>query len=186
VSACAPVALLRVGDDFQGTLAESQSSMCSRSSSNDHPKNSPSAPWNRASKALAPAFPAAAYVGADDEPELEEPLVANLQQEAGAEVVLKTLRTGSGCPRSPLGRRAWCPLPRKRDSCSGRRFPALRQTQGPGACTLRASTPVEAEEFADGLAALALERIHGVAAAAEAGRREPRIRSKRGVRRSDR
>jgi hypothetical protein len=89
VSACAPVALLRVGDDFQGTLEESQSSMCSRSSSNDHPKSSPSAPWNRASKALALAFPAAAYVGADDEPELEEPLVANLQEEVGAEVVLK-------------------------------------------------------------------------------------------------
>jgi hypothetical protein len=41
-----------------------------------------------------PGFPGCC-VGADDEPELEEPLVANLQEQVGAEVImLKTLRTG--------------------------------------------------------------------------------------------
>jgi hypothetical protein len=41
----------------------------------------------------SPRFPGC-FVGADDEPELEEPLVANLQEQASAEVVLKTLGTG--------------------------------------------------------------------------------------------
>jgi len=40
--------------------------MCSRSSSNDHPKSSPSATWNDSSKALAPGFPGCC-VGADDD-----------------------------------------------------------------------------------------------------------------------
>lgn len=51
-----------------------------------------------------PGFPGCC-VGADDEPELEEPLVANLQEEVGAEVVLKT----ANWPSRPGARSHWRP-----------------------------------------------------------------------------